>query len=251
MGKAAAQAVCFPIEVVIDFQEVGEEKWRVLRGMGRVTYSRTEAMALQDVACSTTFALLYTMTACRPGELSEMQSAHLLQWIQRQLCASEMSSWIEAAIGDCKTEDAGDVYTLYLATVTRSGLAPAKWMRRLRTINARLGVADDGPAFARGSDCKTAWTGADMMKHLIVPLLESIRDADPPMRSTSYLKSVDWSRIRTRSFRRTGIHRLRVAGVKPEIVDYFGRWKNRGVSPMQARYDRLAIEESVEASSRL
>merc|ERR1711965_701012 len=27
MGKAAAQAVCFPIEVVIDIQEVGEERF--------------------------------------------------------------------------------------------------------------------------------------------------------------------------------------------------------------------------------
>ena len=49
-----------------------------------------------------------------------------------------------------------------------------------------------------------------MMKHLIVPTLELIRDAYPPMRSTFYLKSVDWSRICARSFRRTGINCLRV-----------------------------------------
>ena len=125
-------------------------------------------------------------------------------------------------------------------------------MRRLSMVNARLGVAQKGPAFAKGPDCKTVWTGAGMMKHLIFPALEQIRDdAVPPMRSTFYLKSVDWSRIRARSFRRTGIHRLRVAGVKPHIVDYFGRWKNRWVAPMQVRHDMLAIEESVEVSSRL
>ena len=109
MGTAAAQAVCFPIEVIIDLQELGEKRWQEARGKGRVTYSRAEMMLLQDVACSTTFAVLYTMTACRPGELGEMRSADLRHWIQRQRCSSEMTSWIEVSVGDRKTEQTGDV----------------------------------------------------------------------------------------------------------------------------------------------
>ena len=100
MGTVAAQAVCFPIEVIIDIQKLGEQRWREAPGAGRTTYSRKEAMLFQDVACSTTFAVLYTMTACRTGELGEMQSAYLLQWIHCQRCASEMDSWIEASVGD-------------------------------------------------------------------------------------------------------------------------------------------------------
>ena len=204
MGTAAAQAVCFVIEVVLDLQEMGERNWRAVRGVGRTTYTRSEVLRMQDIACSTTFAVLYTMTACRPGELDEMPNKDLLLWIKRQRCASELTSWIETTIGDCKTDRTGNGFTLYLATLTRSGLAPAKWMRRLHAVNVRLGVAESQPAFTKGSNLGEAWTGASMMKSLIVPQLEAIRDAAPPMPSTSYLKSVDWSRIRARSFRRTG-----------------------------------------------
>lgn len=61
-------------------------------------------------------------------------------------------------------------------------------------------------------------------------------------RLESYLRAVlsaHWNQLPSR------------AGLKPEIVDYFGRWKNRKVARMQVRFYKLAIEESVEASSRL
>ena len=90
-----------------------------------------------------------------------------------------------------------------------------------------------------------------MMTYLIIPQLEAIAAANPQMPSTSYLRSVNWTRIRARSLRRTGIHRLRILGTKAEIIDYFGRWKVQGKSPMQPRYDRLAIRESVLASAAM
>ena len=123
-------------------------------------------------------------------------------------------------------------------------------MGRLRKICRMLGFKDDDPALAKGST-KEIWTGADMMKYLIMPRFESIAAAKPAKRSTCFLKSVDWSRIRVRSFRRTGIHRLRVTKAAPAIVDFFGRWKVNGRSPMQPRYDQLAIEECVAASKEM
>ena len=67
------------------------------------------------------------------------------------------------------------------------------------------------------------------------------------MPSTNYLKSVDWTNLQLRSFRRAGIHRMRRLKIDKDVINYFGRWKAGKEEAMQVRYDKLAISESVAA----
>ena len=89
------------------------------------------------------------------------------------------------------------------------------------------------------------------MQKALIPRMEAISRMSPPMPSTNYLKSVDWTRIQLRSFRRAGIHRLRILKTNKAVINYFGRWKADKKEAMQMRYDRLAIQESVDATAAM
>ena len=123
-------------------------------------------------------------------------------------------------------------------------------MRRLQKLNTDLNMGPGDPAFAVLLT-KKVLVGADLMKYSIVPMMKEIANMSPPMPSTAYLKSVDWTRVQLRSFRRAGIHRLRQLEVNDKIINYFGRWKADKRETMQVRYGRLAISESAGASARM
>ena len=89
------------------------------------------------------------------------------------------------------------------------------------------------------------------MKNALIPRMLAIAKMSPPMPSTSYLKSVDWTRVQLRSFRRAGIHRLRILKTNKDVINYFGRWKANKKEAMQMRYDRMAIQESVNVTAAM
>ena len=159
------------------------------------------------------------------------------------------TTYIEANISESKTDQAAKGFKLFLANETASGLRPRKWLSRLLRTNTALGMGPTDPAFAKPTEDR--WIGADMMNQHLRPLMQSIAALEQPMASTSYLQSVDWTRIQVRSFRRSGIHRLRSTGVKRGIVNYFGRWKADTKDAMLVRYDQLAIGESITASAKM
>ena len=69
--------------------------------------------------------------------------------------------------------------------------------------------------------------------------------------SATHLKSVDWTRIHLRSFRRAGINRLRILATNKYEINYFGRWATDKKGKMQMRCDRTAIKESVNANAAM
>ena len=118
-------------------------------------------------------------------------------------------------------------------------------MRRLHRLNIVLGFSPNVPAFA--DPVTKVLAGADLMKDTLLPWMRAIAAQSPPMPSTNYLKSVDWTNVQLRSFRRAGIHRMRLLKVDKNVINYFGRWKAGKREAMQVRYDKLAISESVAA----
>ena len=48
-----------------------------------------------------------------------------------------------------------------------------------------------------------------------------------------------------------GIHRLRILKTNKAVINYFGRWKADKMEAMQMRYDRMEIQESVEATAAM
>ena len=123
-------------------------------------------------------------------------------------------------------------------------------MKRLRRLNRLLGYAPQDPAFGH-PQTKQVMSRADLMQKALIPRMEAISRMSPPMPSTNYLKSVDWTRVQLRSFRRAGIHRLRILKTNKDVVNYFGRWKADKKEAMQMRYDRLAIQESADATAAM
>ena len=89
------------------------------------------------------------------------------------------------------------------------------------------------------------------MHKALIRRKEAIFKMSPPMPSTNYLKSVDWTRVQLRSFRRAGIHRLRILKTNKDVINYFGRWKADKKEAMQMRDDRMAIQENVEATAAM
>ena len=258
MGTRVTQDECFPFEVITDFLEISERHWQEVHRRFRLARDPRDKqdllLRMHDIACATTYWTLYTMTCARPGELDLMLQEHLRGWLKIVGSRAPGKEWsleyVDSRIDESKVDQEAEGYPLYLAQSTASGLKPAKWMGRLRRVSKSLGFKKTDYALSKGKS-KKLWSGASIMTYLIVPQLEAIAAASPQMPSTSYLRSVDWTRIRARSLRRTGIHRLRILGTKTEIIDYFGRWKVHGKSPMQPRYDRLAIRESVMASAAM
>ena len=89
------------------------------------------------------------------------------------------------------------------------------------------------------------------MHTALIPRMRVIAGMSPPMPSTNYLKSVDWTHIQLRSFRRAGIHRLRILKTDKDVINYFGRWKADKKEAMQMRYDRMAIQERANATAAM
>ena len=89
------------------------------------------------------------------------------------------------------------------------------------------------------------------MNTALIPRMRAIAGMSPPMPSTSYLKSVDWTRIQLRSFGRAGINRLRILTTNKDVINYFDRWKTDKKEEMQMRCDRTAIKESVNATAAM
>ena len=231
MGGATTQVLCIDFEVVLDLQRLAEEQWQRLRTRG----SASVMAELQETACWATFAVGYTVTCCRPGELEWADNKDLIEWAQKPPVEVDgvPTSYIEANITESKTDQVAKGFKLYLATVTASGLRPKKWFSRLARANAAVGMRPTDPAFSKPAGGQ--WVGADMMTQHLRPMMKKIAAMEQPMASTSYLQSVDWTRIQVRSFRRSGIHRLRTKGVKREIVNYFGRWKADNKDAMLVR----------------
>ena len=110
--------------------------------------------------------------------------------------------------------------------------------RRWASLRKRVGLQDSLDRSRHDEAPNRSDAGADSRRRSsnAVDFLPEI------CRLESYLRAVlsaHWNQLPSR------------AGLKPEIVDYFGRWKNRGVAHMQVRFYKLAIEEDVEASNRL
>ena len=248
MGTATVQAVCLHFQVVIDLHNYAEVLWA--KAIRRKTASwRLER---RRIALAITAMLEYSLTCARPGELDTMVTADLLGWLETEPGTGTEPDLrlVHAKIPWSKPDQSGNGYSLYLARTTASGLHLGRWMRRLHKLNTDLNMGPGDPAFAVLLT-KKVLVGADLMKYSIVPMMKEIANMSPPMPSTAYLKSVDWTRVQLRSFRRAGIHRLRQLEVNDKIINYFGRWKADKREAMQVRYDRLAISESVGASARM
>ena len=158
--------------------------------------------------------------------------------------------FVHAKIPRSKPDQSAKGYSLYLALETASGLQPGVWIKRLRRLNRLLVYRPQDPAFGH-PQTKQPMSGADLMNTALIPRMRAIAGMSPPMPSTNYLKSVDWTHIQLRSFRRAGIHRLRILKTDKDVINYFGRWKADKKEAMQMRYDRMAIQESVNATAAM
>ena len=245
MGTASSQAVCVHFQVVVDLQAYGERQWTAASA---TTNRAARLLRLHVIARATTGMLAYSLTCARPGELDATSTSALREWEETLPgTGAELDlHFIHAKIPWSKTDQSGNGYSLYLARETASGLRLTRWMRRLHRLNVALGFSPDEPAFADPAT-KKVLTGADLMKDTLLPWMRAIAAQSPPMPSTNYLKSVDWTILQLRSFRRTGIHRMRLLKVDKDVINYFGRWKAGKREAMQVRYDKLAISESVAA----